>query len=68
MTPLLTLKNLSLTFPGRTAPALERASTSSSGAGETLCLLGAFGLRQEPQLLRLVAGLEAPERRRDGVV
>ena len=58
MTPLLTLKNLSLTFPGRTAPALSGIDLVVR-RGETLCLLGPSGCGKST-LLRLVAGLEAP--------
>ncbi|MCW2275935.1 ATP-binding cassette domain-containing protein [Rhodoblastus acidophilus] len=56
--PLLTLQDLSLTFPGRAAPALERVDLSVR-RGETLCLLGPSGCGKST-LLRLVAGLETP--------
>jgi NitT/TauT family transport system ATP-binding protein len=58
MTPLLSLTNLSLTFPGRTAPALSGIDLVV-GRGETLCLLGPSGCGKST-LLRLVAGLESP--------
>jgi NitT/TauT family transport system ATP-binding protein len=56
--PLLTLKNLALTFPGRAAPALENVDLVVR-RGETLCLLGPSGCGKST-LLRLVAGLEVP--------
>jgi NitT/TauT family transport system ATP-binding protein len=58
MTPLLTLQNLSLTFPGRQTPALKGIDLAVR-RGETLCLLGPSGCGKST-LLRLVAGLEAP--------
>ena len=56
--PLLTLQNLSLTFPGRAAPALDGVDLAVR-RGETLCLLGPSGCGKST-LLRLVAGLETP--------
>ncbi len=56
--PLLTLQDLSLTFPGRAAPALEGVDLAVR-RGETLCLLGPSGCGKST-LLRLVAGLETP--------
>jgi len=58
VSPLLTLQNLSLTFPGRSAPALDGVDLAVR-RGETLCLLGPSGCGKST-LLRLVAGLEAP--------
>ena len=58
MTPLLTLQNLSLTFPGRQTPALKGVDFAVR-RGETLCLLGPSGCGKST-LLRLIAGLEAP--------
>ena len=56
--PLLTLQNLSLTFPRRAAPALDGVNLAVR-RGETLCLLGPSGCGKST-LLRLVAGLETP--------
>ena len=58
MTALLSLINLSLTFPGRAAPALSGLDLVVR-RGETLCLLGPSGCGKST-LLRLVAGLETP--------
>jgi NitT/TauT family transport system ATP-binding protein len=58
MTTLLSLINLSFTFPGRAAPALNGIDLVVR-RGETLCLLGPSGCGKST-LLRVVAGLEAP--------
>jgi NitT/TauT family transport system ATP-binding protein len=57
--PLLSLLSLSLTFPGRTLPALEGVDLELF-PGETLCLLGPSGCGKST-LLRLIAGLETPD-------
>nr|WP_210302393.1 ABC transporter ATP-binding protein [Rhodoblastus sphagnicola] len=55
---MLTLINLSLTFPGRAAPALSGVDLVVQ-RGETLCLLGPSGCGKST-LLRLVAGFATP--------
>jgi len=55
---LFQLINLSLTYPGRAAPAISGLDLTVR-RGETLCLLGPSGCGKST-LLRLVAGLERP--------